>query len=204
MTFSLHAVSCRLLLATTATFFAPAGISQSACFGPQQQLPAATVSAFVNNPGQLLGQFPDGGGQMIGQIRDLAASDPATLPSITQLVANATPAQKAAIGSGLAQAARVCVRTDQASTALIQQAAAQTGDQIVITAYAAVTGERPLGGLGGGAGALGGAVGGQTNPLPGNPTSTGPAQPISGSAHATTSFGFTSSVTGGSSVSVSP
>src|SRR4051794_34689183 len=102
---SLLALCLGLPLSTTA---------QAACYTPQIQLPARTVSAFVANPSQMLQLFRSGGPQMISQVRDLAASDPATLQAILGLIANANSDQKKAIGAGLAQAARICVRTEQA------------------------------------------------------------------------------------------
>ena len=174
------------------------------CYSQQQQLPAETVAKFIDNPGQLLQQHPRGGTTLIQQIRDLAASNPQTLPLIVQLLANASPAQKSAVGSGLAQAAATCIGSDQAYANQIQQAVAQSGDQTVITAYAAVTGERPLAGLGAGI-ASAGAAGGQTLALPGSPAATGPPQPIGQAGTLTGIFTFTSSVSGGAaSNSVSP
>ena len=169
---------------------------QAACLSPQQQLPAATISAFTSNPAQLLAQNPNGGPNLVAQIRDLAASDPATLPLIAQLVANANPAQKSAIGSGLGQAASICGGQDQAHANLIQQAVVQARDPAVTTAYAAVTGQQPLGGIGAALGGLGGSLGGQTTPLGQGPTSTGGPQPIGGPGVPTQPFTFTSSVAG--------
>ncbi len=178
------------------------GVAQAACYGPQQQLPAQTISTFLGNPAQLLQQYPTGGAQLISQIRDLAASDPATLQPILQLLANANKDQKTAIGSGLGQAARVCVRTDQAYATQIQYAIAKTKDEDVWLAYTSITGDVQLGGVGGGAGSAG-AVGGQTNPLPGGPTGSGAVLGIPGGSAGTGAFNFTSSVggTGGTSTS---
>lgn len=193
MSLSYLASLCCAILGSALLAFA--GVAHAACYAPQQQLPATIVAAFINEPGQLLWQHPRGGAQMIQQIRDLAASDPSTLPLITQLTMNASPAQKSAIGSGLAQAARVCIGTDQAFANQIQSAVAQTGDPAVITAYAAVTGERPLAGLGAGVGSLG-AAGGQIQTLPGSPIATGPPQPFGQSSTPTGMFTYTSSVMG--------
>jgi hypothetical protein len=186
-----------ILAATAMAAFV--GNAQAACYGPQQVLSAQTVSAFLSNPAQML-QDPDGGARMIGQIRDLAASDPATLDPIIGLLANANKGQKTAIGSGLAQAARICVRTDQLYAGRIQDAVAQTKDQDVILAYAAITGEQPTAAVGGGAG--GGAVGGQTNPLNFAPIGSGAATPIGGPGTPTLPFAVNSSVSGSSGISL--
>src|SRR5262245_38753875 len=94
-----------------------ADMARSACLGDRQALPAQTVNAFLASPGSLMQQFPSGGGGMITQVRDLVASNPAALPAVMGLLANANPDQKSAIGSGLGQAARLCVRGDLAFAA---------------------------------------------------------------------------------------
>ena len=66
---------------------------QAACYGPGQQLPAQVVSRSMNDPEQLLTQFPSGGPQMISLIRDLVASEPGTLPLILDLSAKANSEQ---------------------------------------------------------------------------------------------------------------
>jgi hypothetical protein len=187
--------SMRWVAAAVAGAFIVAGTDQAsaACYNPQQQLPAQTISAFVADPSQLLQQYPNGGPQMISQIRDLAASDPATLWRILALSATANKEQKQAIGAGLGQAARICVRTDQAYANDIQQAIAQTKDQEIVLAYTGIAGDQPTGPVG----AAGGAVGGQTNALFGGPTGTGAPQNIPGGSSPTFPFGVTGGVTGG-------
>src|ERR1043166_2889117 len=143
-----------------------------------QQPTGLTVSAFLANPSLILQQNPRGGPQMISELRDFSVSDEATLTAILGLIPNANKEQKAAIGAALAQAARILVRTNQAYSQRIQYLIAETKDEDVILAYAAVAGDRPIGAVGGGAAGGGGAVGGQTNPLGGPPSGTGPAQPI--------------------------
>jgi hypothetical protein len=135
-----------------------AGVAQGACLDPRTQLPAQTVSTFLASPAQLLSQFPDGGPRMISQIRDLAASDPATLAAIIALLPNATKAQQEAIGTGLAQAARMCVRTDQAYAIQIQNALQASDNRNAIIAYTAAAGDVQIGGIaaGGGGGGTGG------------------------------------------------
>ena len=127
------------------------------CYPEPQQLPAATISAFLANPSQLLSQYPNGGAQMVSQVRNLVATDPATLNAVINLIANATKDQQSAIGGALGQVA-LCAR--QALATQIQQALAATNNQNAITAYADVTGDQPIGATGGGGG--GGGVGGPT------------------------------------------
>jgi hypothetical protein len=150
------------MLALTGLFAtALEGKAQVACYGQQEQLPAQTVAEFIANPTQLLQQFPNGGPEIISKIRDLAASNPTTLPLILNLIGAANAAQIDAIGAGLGQAALVCVRTDQAYASEIQRAVAATNNDALTLAFAAVLGDKQIGALGGG----GGGGGGPTGPL---------------------------------------
>jgi len=156
-----------------AVFFGAVGHGEAACYGPNQQLPAQVVSDFTGNAAQLLTQYPDGGVQMISRIRDLAASNPATLQAIVGLITTANKDQKTAIGSGLAQAARICVppnqtvdpANEQFGSVDIPSAITQANDADVKTAYLAILGDVALaagatgaGGVGGGSGS--GGIGG--------------------------------------------
>jgi hypothetical protein len=131
---------------------------------PAQQPQRLTASEFLANPGRLLQLYPNGGPGMIAEIRDLAVADKATLQPILDLLANADKYQKIAIGRGLADAARILVRSGQQAYATeIQEAILKTKDQDVVLAYTIASGNRELGTVGGGAGGNGGAAGGQTN-----------------------------------------
>lgn len=188
-------------------------------FGPVRRALAAAVvgvalaasgSAVAQNappsdsPAQILQQNPSGGADMIRRLREFAVSNPSGLPQILALLPNANREQKAAIGSALAQAARIVVRTNQGYAAQIQQSIVESRDQDLQVAYLAVAGDVQLGGVGGGpAGGAGGggAVGGQTNPLGGQVTGGGSAQPIGAPGTATGAFSYTSSVTAAGGVS---
>lgn len=155
-----------------------------------------TVSAFLSNPADLLAKSPDGGPELVTSVRDLVQADPATLQPIVNLLAKASKGQKSSIGAALAQAAKIVVRSNPAFAAQIQQAILETKDEDVVLAFAAASGDRPIGaGAGGGAGG-GGASGGQVNPLPGGPTGTGGPQQIGGPGVNTPNFSYTSSVAG--------
>ena len=184
----------KMMAATVTALVVSSAIASAACYTPQQQLPVQTISAFSGNPSDMLRRFPEGGSRMLAQARDLAASDPTTLSLILGLVANANKEQKAAIGASLAQAARICVRTDQAYATDIQQAIAKTKDEEVVLAYAGIAGDQPTGSTG--TGFSGGAAGGQTNALAGVPTGTGGPQGIGNAGVNTGQFTITSSVTG--------
>src|ERR1700677_2887667 len=66
--------------------------------------------SFLANPDQLLERNPDGGARLIEEVRSLAISDPSTLAPILDLLAKANKDQTAAIGVGLAEAAKVFAR----------------------------------------------------------------------------------------------
>src|SRR5438445_5038858 len=134
-TSSIGAVAAAVVVLSTSA-------ANAVCYSPQQALPAQTISQFAANPNQLLQQYPNGGGLMISQIRDLAASDNSMLGVIMGLLTNASPSQKTAIATGLAQAARTCMRVDSQYANSIAQAIANTKDEELIMAYTAVTGEQ--------------------------------------------------------------
>ena len=119
--------------------------AQTGCYAPGQQLPAQVVSRFTNDPGRLLTQFPDGGPQMISLIRDLVASDPGTLPLITELNTKANADQVQAIGTGLGQAALVCTRTAPAFAEEIQKVTIVANNKPMTQAFGAVMGDQFLG-----------------------------------------------------------
>src|ERR1700683_2160937 len=136
-----------IILISTLTTFVALSVGQgapAACDGPGQQLPTQTVSRSVNDPEQLLTQFPSGGQQMTSLIRDLVASEPGTLPLVLDLSPKANSEQVQAIGTGLGQAARVCSRTAPAFANEIQQMTVATDVQPVTQAFAAVVDELVL------------------------------------------------------------
>jgi len=119
------------------------GVAQAACYNSQEQISAQTAAGFLANPPQLLQQNPNGGSGLISHIRNLVASEPAALRQVVGLIAAANKDQLDAIGRGLAQAALVCIRVDQAFATEIQYAAAATGNDALIVAFMAATGDQP-------------------------------------------------------------
>lgn len=160
----------------------------------QKLTPQQIATQFLNNPAELLGKSPNGGPELVSTVRELVTTDPATLQPILNQLANANKDQKSAIGAGLAQAAKIVVRTSPAFATEIQQAILNTKDQDVVLAFAAGAGDRPIGAAGGGGGAPGGASGGQTNPLSFFGGSGGGPANIGGPATNTPFFSYTSSV----------
>jgi hypothetical protein len=191
----------------------------AAAYPPGQQLSTQAITDFTGNPSQILSQFPNGGAQMIARLRDLLASDPATLSAIVALIANANKEQKAAMGAALAQAAKLYAGIDPTFAVQIQRGVANTQDQEVILAFAAAAGDLPIAaGVGGGFSA--GGVGGQTGPFAlrglgggaiegiggGDNVASGQFTGISGNAAAagTSSNGTNSNTSNNTSNSVSP
>jgi hypothetical protein len=136
------------------------GFADAACYSSQQVLPAKTIAQFTSHSTQLLSDYPIGGGRMISMVRDLIASDPATLPLVLDLSAHGNPDQINAIGTGLGQAALVCSRIDQLFANEIQQMVAASNNRSLVLAFTEVLGDQQISDAGGGGG--GGGGGGPT------------------------------------------
>jgi hypothetical protein len=178
------------------------GVAQAACYDAGQQLPAQAVSQFINEPGKLLTQFPNGGPQMISLVRDLVASDPGTLPLITELNAKANDNQVQAIGTGLGQAALVCARTAKAFSDEIQRVTIAANNKPMTQAFGAVMGDQFLGLAGPAVGGGGAGATGQIGSTGGTAAGSAPlglTTSISNitTTSTTTSFGMTPSAAGG-------
>jgi hypothetical protein len=143
--------------AVVGSLLVSAPLAMSAVYSPQQALPAATIQSFLANPEGLLSQYPDGGALMISRVKDLVASDPATVNPILALLRTANPEQASAIGTALGQVALMAVAKDQAFATDLQTKVAQTGNTSAIVAFSAVVGgDIKLAATGPGAGAGGG------------------------------------------------
>ncbi|MBR0903875.1 hypothetical protein JQ588_14625 [Bradyrhizobium liaoningense] len=149
-------VFCVAALATSVVATANAAI-----YPPNRQLSAQVIADFKSFPTGLLQQFPSGGAQLISRVRDLGASDPATVPNLIALVKDpaTTSEQMRAIVAGLAQLARMAAQQDQAFANEIQNAIAGTGNPDVVAAYQAAIGDVTIAATGGGSSGGGGATG---------------------------------------------
>jgi hypothetical protein len=105
-----------------------------------EALTPAAVQQFLTNPSALLAQFPNGGQPLSAQIRDLLASNPATLDAILALLKNASPDQASAIGVGLGQAAELLVHSDPDLATKIQTAVVQSANGPAMVAFSATVG----------------------------------------------------------------
>jgi len=112
----------------------------AAVYSSRQALSQEAIQSFLANPSGLLTQFPDGGALMITRVRDLAASDPATLGALIGLLKSANPQQATAIGTALGQVALMAVATDQPFANEIQTTIAQAGNTSALAAFSAVVG----------------------------------------------------------------
>jgi hypothetical protein len=195
-------------IATAAAVLVTVSAANAAVYPPRQQLPAQTITDFKTSPASLLTRYPDGGSQMISNVRDLAASDPSTLPVLVGLLKDPTikTGQLQAIVAGLAQVARLASRTDQAFADEIQRAIAGTNNPQVIAAYQAATGDVAIaatggGGAGGGGTGTGGSTG--TNGFASGGANGG-ASTFGGLHSTTVGSGTSSGTVGGTTNSVSP
>jgi hypothetical protein len=121
------------------------GLTNSASTRALAQSTSETVAQFLNYPSELLAKAPNGGSVFVAAVRDLVAANPATLRPVLNLLANANRNQKSAIGAGLAQAARLVAKANPELAAEIQKAILNTRDQDVALAFAAGSGDRPIG-----------------------------------------------------------
>ena len=132
------------------------------------KLPDSVIAEFKANPDSLLKTYASAGLPLSTQVRGLALTDPSLVAILIDLAKKANDAQKAAIGAGLAEAARVLATSNPALAAQIQQAVAQSGLGPLITAFIALsngvttaaTGAGAGGGGGGGGAGSGGPTGG--------------------------------------------
>jgi hypothetical protein len=183
-------------------FFGSVEVGAAQAQGNSQTAVTQMIANFKANPDQLLSQYPNAGPELVSRIREIAVNDPTALDTIIALLAKATKDQKIAIASGLAQAARVVVRTDQPYATRIQQAIADTKDLDVVAAYAAASGDVAIAAAGAAGAGSAGASGGQTNGLGGGAGGAGGSlEAINGNSVNTGQFSFTSNVGGGGGAS---
>ena len=115
--------------------------ASAACYPESSKLANAQIDAFVKNPDALLAAYEYGGGGLVAAVRDLVASDSATLPVVIQLLKSANPQQRTSIGTGLGVAAQICLVPEQAYAGQIQAALAETADIVALTAFVAAAGQ---------------------------------------------------------------
>lgn len=139
-----------------------AAVPAAGCFVEPARLSDAEINGFVSYPTGLLTQYASGGLPLSNRVRSLVGSSQDTFEPIMALLAGATPSQVAAIGAGLARAARACSTTNPEYAALIQDRVAGSDIAGLETAFLAGSSETQtaaLGGAAGGGSPTGGASG---------------------------------------------
>ncbi len=174
--------------------------------GPAQvpsfaKLPDSAIAQFKANPQGLLTTYASAGLPLSTEVRGLVLTDPGLVDALITIAKGANDAQKAAIGAGLAEAARLLAATNPQLAAQIQVAVAQSGLGPLITAFiagsnATVTAALGEGGGGGGGGPVGG-VGGSG----GSNSGANPGGNSFGASNSASPFGAITGASGGGSTS---
>jgi hypothetical protein len=176
------------------------GPAYAACVTPAP-VSSENIARFQESPASLLTANPTGGPAMIAQVRDLASSDVGTIRALTALAASANPSQASAIGTGLAQAAGFCVRSDAEAARAIQVAVIQSPDSRIASAFRAVAGDLQTFAVGGGGGAGGGGGSGGAG-VGSSPTTTATGFAAGGNSSQLTPNSGLSITTAGSAVTL--
>lgn len=181
-------------------FVAPA---QAACATP---VPVSTgdLDGFRSSPERLLATNGSGAA-IVSAVRGLATSDGATVGGIIGLAQapGTNKEQISSIGTGLAQAAQLCIRTESATAQAIQKAVLESNNEALIAAFKATTGDLPTFAVGaGGGGAAGGGGSGGSGVQGGLGGSGGPRAAGQNVPSSFPNSGSSLSSGGGSSISV--
>ena len=84
------------------------------------KLPDSAIAQFKANPQGLLTTYASAGLPLSTEVRSLVLTDPSLVEALITVAKGANDAQKAAIGAGLAEAARILAATDPQLAAQIQ------------------------------------------------------------------------------------
>lgn len=114
--------------------------AHAACTAPAAATPES-IAGIKANPGLLIQNNSNGSAGLVTAVRNLAASDGSTVQPILGLVSGLTGDSVSSIGTGLAQAAALCVRTDTDAAITIQEAVIATNNEALITAFRAAVGD---------------------------------------------------------------
>lgn len=101
------------------------------------KLPNSVIEQFKADPQGLLTTYASAGLQLSARARALVLTDPSLVDVLINVSKTANDAQKAAIGAGMAEAARILAAIDPQLAARIQLAVAQSGSESLITAFIA-------------------------------------------------------------------
>ncbi|MGD1036868.1 MAG: hypothetical protein ABR878_06650 [Roseiarcus sp.] len=163
------------------------------------KLPDSTIAQFKANPQGLLTTYASAGLPLSTQVRNLVLTDPSLVDTLINVAKSANDAQKAAIGAGLAEAARILAATNPQLAAQIQLAVAQSGLGPLITAFIAGSNATETAAVGGGEGG-GAGTGGPTSGVGnsgGSNTGSNPGGVSFGATNGASAFGTISGAPGG-------
>jgi len=149
------------------------------------KLPDSTIAQFKANPQGLLTTYASAGLPLSTQVRSLVLTDPSLVGTLINVANGANDAQKAAIGAGMAEAARILAATNPQLAAQIQTAVAQSGLGPLITAFIAASYGTETAAIGGGGGDAGAGTGGPTGGVGSSGGSNGGSNPGGGAFGAT-------------------
>jgi hypothetical protein len=150
---------------TASVLLAQMGAANAVGSDPKAPPPADKFAKLQADPKSIFQNLqgnPASNPELISSVRDIVMADKSALKPVIEALKLASGEEKSAIGTGLGQAATAVLQTDPAYAAEIQDALAASSDQAAILAYAAVTGNVPIGAAGGGAGGAGGGAGGSS------------------------------------------
>jgi hypothetical protein len=99
------------------------------------KLPNSVIEQFKANPQGLLAAYPAGGLPLSSRARSLVLTDPSLVSVLINVAKAGNAAQQAAIGAGMAEAARILAAIDPQLAAQIQLAIAQSGSEALIMAF---------------------------------------------------------------------
>lgn len=112
----------------------PGGVTHVPAF---TKLPNSVIEQFKADPQGLLTTYASAGLQLSARARSLVLTDPSLVDLLINVAKSANDAQKAAIGAGMAEAARILAAVDPQLAARIQLAVAQSGSESLIIAFIA-------------------------------------------------------------------
>jgi hypothetical protein len=130
------------LMATLVALTAMAALAPSVAAqvsSPPHALAKATIDRYESDPQALLSDFSAGGLALTSRVRAFVASDPNAATTLLTLAGGANDAQKAAIGAGLAEAAKALALTDPQAAQAIRLQVAQSGIDALVTAFIAAS-----------------------------------------------------------------
>ena len=133
-----YCASGRRLTATFVALAAMAALAPSVAAqiaSRPHALAKTTIERYERDPQALLSDFSAGGLALASRVRAFVMSDPSATATLLALARTANDAQKAAIGAGLAEAAKALARIDPQAAEAIRRQVAQSGIDVLVTAF---------------------------------------------------------------------